>query len=222
MDKSIMNIFCDDIVAQEYDQFYESEKGKAVDRIEKSVVRQLLRSIPVRGNMLELGCGTGHWTKFFCEEGFRVTAIDTSEAMLSEAQKKNIGCATFLRADAAALPFVDESFSVVASITMLEFVEDIHEIFNETDRVLKRDGYLLFGWLNALSELGKKKNSDKIYRHARFYTPDEIRQYLSYFGDPIMQFGVHYSPFFDLLDETDKQDAVHPAFIATLVQKIKR
>lgn len=216
-----MNIFDKNYVAQEYDQFYESEKGKAVDRIEKSVVRQLLRSIPVRGNMLELGCGTGHWTKFFCEEGFRVTAIDTSEAMLSEAQKKNIGCATFLRADAAALPFVDESFSVVASITMLEFVEDIHKIFNETDRVLKRDGYLLFGWLNALSELGKKKNSDKIYQHAHFYTPDEIRQYLSYFGDPIMQFGVYYSPTFDLLDGTDKQDAVHPAFIATLVQKNK-
>ncbi len=102
---------------------------------------------------------------------------------------------------------------------MLEFVEDIHEIFKETDRVLKRDGYLLFGWLNALSELGKKKNSDKIYRHARFYTPDEIRQYLSYFGVPIMQFGVYYSPSLVLLDGTDKQNAVHLAFIATLVQK---
>jgi ubiquinone/menaquinone biosynthesis C-methylase UbiE len=104
----------------------------------------------------------------------------------------------------------------------LEFVEDIHEIFNETDRVLKRDGYLLFGWLNALSELGKKKNSDEIYRHARFYTPDKIRQYLSYFGVPILRFGVYYSPSFDLLDGTDKQDTVHPAFIATLVQKNKK
>jgi ubiquinone/menaquinone biosynthesis C-methylase UbiE len=217
-----MNIFCDDIVAQNYDQFYESEKGRAVDRIEKSVVRQLLRFIPFRGDMLELGCGTGHWTTFFCEEGFRVTAVDTSEAMLSEAKKKDIGCATFLHADAANLPFADESFSVVASITMLEFVEDIHKIFNETDRVLKEDGYLLFGWLNALSELGKKKNSDEIYRHARFYAPDEIRQYLSYFGVPILRFGVCYSPSFDLLDETDKQDTVQPAFIATLVQKNKK
>jgi hypothetical protein len=28
-----MNVFCDDIVAQNYDQFYESEKGRAVDRL---------------------------------------------------------------------------------------------------------------------------------------------------------------------------------------------
>lgn len=217
-----MNVFDKDYVAKNYDQFYESEKGSAVDRIEKSVVRQLLCSIPFRGDMLELGCGTGHWTTFFCEEGFLVTAVDTSEAMFSEAKKKNIGCATFLHANAVDLPFADESFSVVASITMLEFVEDIHKIFHETDRILKEDGYLLFGWLNALSELGKKKNSDEIYRHARFYTPDEIRQYLSYFGVPILRFGVYYSPSFDLLDGTDKQDTVHPAFIATLVQKNKK
>jgi len=30
-----MNIFDKNYVAQNYDQFYESEKGKAVDRIEK-------------------------------------------------------------------------------------------------------------------------------------------------------------------------------------------
>lgn len=214
-----MNVFDKDNVAKNYNQFYESLKGKQVDEIEKAIVRQLIHSMVGRGNMLELGCGTGHWTKFFCKEGFHVTAIDLSEAMLLEAQKKNIRCATFLRTDAANLPFDDNSFSVLASITMLEFVEDVNKIFNEIDRVLKPGGYLLVGWLNALSELGKNKNSDEIYRHARLYTPVEIRQLLSRFGVPQMRFGVHYSSDFDLLDGTDKQDTVNPAFIATLVQK---
>ena len=61
-----MNIFDKNYVAQNYDQFYESEKGRAVDRIEKSVVRQLLRFIPFRGDMLEPDCGTGHRATFFC------------------------------------------------------------------------------------------------------------------------------------------------------------
>ena len=217
-----MNVFDKDYVAKNYDQFYESLKGKQVDEIEKNLVRQLIHSIAGRGNMLELGCGTGYWTTFFCEEGFRITAIDNSLAMLSEVKEKNIRCASFQHADATNLPFDKNNFDVVASITMLEFVNDIETVFQEINRVLKPGGYLLVGWLNALSELGKKKNSDEIYRHARFYTPDKIRQYLSYFGVPILRFGVYYSPSFDLLDGTDKQDTVHPAFIATLVQKNKK
>jgi len=60
--------------------------------------------------MLELGCGTGHWTQFFCEEGFQVTGVDESEAMLERARAKNIAGARFLQADAGNLPFRDQSF----------------------------------------------------------------------------------------------------------------
>lgn len=38
--------------------------------------------------MLELRCGTGHWTQFFTAFGFQVTAVDNSEAMLEIAKKK--------------------------------------------------------------------------------------------------------------------------------------
>jgi ubiquinone/menaquinone biosynthesis C-methylase UbiE len=216
--KFSMNVFSDHSIAESYDRFYLTDRGRSVDQIEKSLIRQHLNSI-LAGNMLELGCGTGHWTEFFCEEGFEVTAIDNSKAMLSLAKRKNISRAAFHKADAAHLPVPDNNFAVITSVTMLEFVKDINEIFNEIDRVLKPGGYLILGWLNALSEMGKNKNTDEIFKHAHFYSPADIDQLLSRFGVPQMSFGVYYSSGFELLDGTDRQDTVQPAFIATFVKK---
>ncbi len=181
-------------------------------------MQEHLKKIPV-GEMLELGCGTGHWTEFFSQKGYRLTAIDESEAMLSIAKKRGIENALFQKADAANLPFPDQSFSVVASVTMLEFVENIDHVFHEIDRILKPGGHLLLGWLNALSELGKNRHNDTIFQQAIFYTPSQIENLLSRFGTPAMSTGVYYSPSFELLDGTEKQNTVHPAFIVTYLQK---
>ncbi|MGD9555746.1 MAG: class I SAM-dependent methyltransferase [Mangrovibacterium sp.] len=170
--------------------------------------------------MLELGCGTGHWTQFFCDEGFHVTGVDESGAMLEQARAKHIVPAGFLEADAGNLPFPDQRFSVISSVTMFEFVDDVNRIFDEIDRVLKPGGCLLCGWLNALSEPAKKKNDSETFRHARFYTPTEVERMLTRFGLPQLSYGVYYSPGFDLLDGTEAQNSVQPAFIASFVQKI--
>jgi ubiquinone/menaquinone biosynthesis C-methylase UbiE len=139
--------------------------------------------------------------------------------MLEQAGMKNIGNATFLKADAASLPFPDQSFSVIASVTMLEFVEDINRVFDEIDRVLKPGGYLVVGWLNALSEMGRKKDHSEVFKQARFYTSAEISRLLSRFGNPQMSPGVYYSSGFELLDGTESKNLVQPAFIASIVQK---
>ena len=213
-----MNIFTDQLVAKNYDRYYQTGIGKSVDKIEKMLVRRCLNQI-FSCEMLELGCGTGHWTRFFCEEGFQVTAIDESGAMLEQARMKNIPIADFLKADAASLPFQDQSFSVISSVTMFEFVDNIDCILDEIDRLLKPGGYLVAGWLNALSETAKSKDNDETFRHAYFYTPAEIEKLLARFGAPRLSYGVYYSSGFELLDGTKNQNTVQPAFIASLVQK---
>ena len=213
-----MNIFTDQLVAKNYDRYYQTGIGKSVDKIEKMLVRRCLNQI-FSCEMLELGCGTGHWTRFFCEEGFQVTAIDESGAMLEQARMKNIPNADFLKADAASLPFEDQRFSVISSVTMFEFVENIDCILDEIDRLLKPGGYLVAGWLNALSETGKNKNNDETFRSACFYTSEEIERLLSRFGVPRLSYGVYYSSGFELLDGTKNQNTVQPAFIASVVQK---
>jgi ubiquinone/menaquinone biosynthesis C-methylase UbiE len=214
-----VNVFKDLQIAQKYDLYYQTSLGESVDRIEKGLIKGYLDSVLSR-EMLELGCGTGHWTQFFCEEGFRVTGVDESDAMLKQARAKNIAAAGFLKADAGKLPFPDQSFSVVSSVTMIEFVDDPERVFYEIDRVLKPGGHFLCGWLNALSEPAKRKDNDETFRHARFYTPEEIGRFLERFGQPHLSYGVYYSPEFELLDGTTIQNSVQPAFIASLVQKI--
>jgi ubiquinone/menaquinone biosynthesis C-methylase UbiE len=214
----IMNVFKDYQIAQKYDSYYQSVQGGSVDSIERLLIQNYLKQI-FSCEMLELGCGTGHWTRFFCEEGFPVTGIDESEFMLEQARAKMIPQAQYLKADATSLPFSDHSFSVISSVTMFEFVENIHTVLDEIDRILKPGGYLLTGWLNALSEVGLKKENSKTFKNAHFYTPEEIGQFMLRFGTPKLNYGVYYSSGFELLDGTKNQDSVQPAFIASLVQK---
>jgi ubiquinone/menaquinone biosynthesis C-methylase UbiE len=140
--------------------------------------------------------------------------------MLSIAENKRIKNAIFIKADAADLPFTEQSFSAIVSVTMLEFVKDLKKVMEEIDRILITGGHLVLGCLNALSELGKNKYNDQVYKHARFFTPADVEHFLSHFGTPQMSYGVYYSPEFELLDGTENQDSVEPAFIAASVKKI--
>jgi ubiquinone/menaquinone biosynthesis C-methylase UbiE len=214
-----MNVFTDPKIAEDYDRFYQTPFGKAIDEIEKRIILDHTRTLTYN-QMLELGCGTGHWTGFFSSQGFEITATDISQTMLQIAETKGIKNAVFLKADASSLNFPDNTFPVIASITMLEFVANTETVLNEIYRVLKPGGHLVLGCLNALSELGKAKSNDEIFKHARFFTPSEIGQLLLMFGaTPYMSYGVYLSSGFGLLDGTSKQNSVEPAFIAVSVQK---
>ena len=67
--------------------------------------------------ILEVACGTGSQALRLAEAGFRITGVDKSMSMLSEAAKKRRhtadGAFFLAGADAAALPFADGVFDAV-------------------------------------------------------------------------------------------------------------
>lgn len=213
-----MNIFFQKDVAKAYDRYYDDDTGKSVDRIEKEMLKKHLTGIKDEV-ILELGCGTGHWTEFLCLQGFRIMAIDNSEPMLEIAKRKKIRNAVFRKADAAQLPFNNRSFTNIVSVAMLEFAEGLTGIFDEIDRVLKPGGRLILGCLNALSESAKNSQEDPVFKHAHFLTSHEIEDILSRFGNPQLSFGVYLNSNYQLLDGTKQQDTVQPAFIVASVNK---
>jgi ubiquinone/menaquinone biosynthesis C-methylase UbiE len=198
------NIFLIPSVAEKYDEYYQNESGKIIDKIEKELFSGHLTDLKER-ELLELGCGTGHWTVFFNSLGFKITAIDQSETMIQIAKSKNIPNASFIKADAAALPFPDNSFNIVTTVTMLEFVEDIDKILDEIERVLKHGGTFIVGCLNKESWLGKNKNNDPVYKNAHFFTIEEVEKMLSRFGKPFITSAVYLSHDFKILDGTEKR-----------------
>lgn len=216
MDSYIKNVFADQEVASDYDSYYAGEFGKRVDQIERATLREFLPE--QKGRLLELGCGTGHWTRYFLEMGFMVTAIDSSEAMLNEARGKSL-MADIIQGDAMALTFPDSTFDCVASITMLEFVTDRKQAIKEAVRVLKPGGNLLLGCLNAESVLVKSSQNDPIFKQGNFLTTNLLQSLLDGLDDIRFRYGVHLDKSFNIVDGLPDSDRFEPAFIGVSGQK---
>ena len=214
--KNNMNVFLKPEIANAYDKYYQSSFGGKVDEIEKDIINRLINNIP-KTEMLELGCGTGHWSDYFSNKGFKITAIDASESMLDIAKSKGID-ADFSIADAQNLPFKDDSFHIISSITMLEFVDDQNAVIQEIYRVLKKDAWLVLGFLNEKSILGTTKHNSETFKNANFLTKEIIKEKLDKFKIIDTKSGVYLNSDFIIMDDKDHGD-IEPIFIVILAQK---
>jgi SAM-dependent methyltransferase len=79
--------------AGEYDQAYASRQDlRSLD--------ELAQGLPINGDVLELACGTGQWTRFLASRGYRVTAVDAAPEMLAVARERVVGLdVEFVQAD---------------------------------------------------------------------------------------------------------------------------
>jgi len=174
-----------DLLADKYDSWYESAKGRMYDRLEKKAISRYLPPDAKGKKLLEVGCGTGHWSGFFSEHGFEVVGVDVSERMIDMAKSKNIPNVSFQVADGYSLPFPDETFDVTAAITTLEFVRDAKAVIREMVRCTRKPGgRLLIGVLNELARLNRnrKQRPESPYAKARLFSPSQLKQLLEPYG----------------------------------------
>jgi SAM-dependent methyltransferase len=168
---SVVNPFDDPDTASGYETWYQAT-GQRADRLEKAVLKQLVARFPPAGSLLEVGCGTGHFTRWFEELGLPAAGRDLSVPMLAEAVRlSSPPCA---HGDVLSLPFSCASFDLVALITTLEFVADPRQALGEALRVSRRG--LLLGGLNRQSLLGRqlKRRGGPIWDAAHLFTPAEL------------------------------------------------
>jgi ubiquinone/menaquinone biosynthesis C-methylase UbiE len=141
----------DEMVASEYESWYEQGFGLWAVRQEELLLHWQLRAFPEAQTLLEVGCGTGYFTRWFAHQGLHVTGLDESPAMLEQARRRN--GQQYLQGDAQALPFEDHSFDLVALITTLEFISDPLQALREALRVARQG--LLIGVLNRQSAMDR-------------------------------------------------------------------
>jgi SAM-dependent methyltransferase len=128
-------------------RFWESQAPHWGDRVNRSgpeylapIAAALLHVRPEPERALDLGTGHGDVALLVAREfpHARVRGVDLSEGMVRRAQARigldPEGRVAFRVADAADLPFEDESFDLVAQLNMPPF-------FAETARVLRPGGY---------------------------------------------------------------------------------
>ena len=142
------NLFDEPSLAQYYEQWYEVGEGHRADLLEKELLGELLGGFSNVQSLLEIGCGTGHFTRYFAAFFPSVVGLDISSAMLQEARRLNADRRMpYFMGDALHLPFSDASFDVVAFITTLEFLNKPQQALKEVGRVARQG--LLLGVFNT-------------------------------------------------------------------------
>jgi ubiquinone/menaquinone biosynthesis C-methylase UbiE len=168
---SISNPFTTPQVVSYYEAWYETT-GKRADRLEKALLEQLLTDFPDSSTILDAGCGTCHFARWFETLGFCATGLDVSWPMLAEAVE--LGGSPCVNGNVLNLPFQDHSFDLVNFVTTLEFVANPGRALAEAVRVARKG--LLLGVLNRKSLLAwRMSRSGKAWwANARLFTPAEL------------------------------------------------
>ena len=216
-----------DLLADSYDSWYAGRRGAMYDRLEKELIVNFLPAEAEGKKLLEVGCGTGHWSRFFSEYGFAVTGVDVSERMIDVAKGKNISNASFEVADGHLLPFGDGTFDLTTAITTLEFVGDTNAVLLEMIRCTRKPGRILLGVLNGLSKVNRQraKSPESPYATARLFSPAEFKELLQPYGQveitvggfvPAQSWLIPFAPWFDRIARTFESQK--GAFIAAVLK----
>ncbi len=98
--------------------------------------------------VLEIGCGAGFMAIALAQRGFRVHAIDSTDAMIEQARRhaEQVEVTNLLSlsiGDTSALTFKDESFDLVLAIGVIPWIEQAELAMQEMARVTRSGGYVL-------------------------------------------------------------------------------
>lgn len=91
---------------------------------------------------LDVGCGTGRWTKYLAPKVGFIEAIDPSDAILT-AEKLLHNCPNVRLSRAATdnLPFADQTFDLGISVGVLHHIPDTQKALNDCVKKIKIGGY---------------------------------------------------------------------------------
>ena len=164
---------------KDYDVWYDTPRRRWIGEHEWSMVSDALKLQP-GDSVLDVGCGTGWFTRRAEAVPTRVVGLDIDPASLAFAQSRSAGHGVYLQGDACALPFADASFDKVMSITALCFVSDWPRALAEIVRV-SRERFAI-GLLNRHSLLYLRKGRQGgagAYSGARWHTRADLMPVLN-------------------------------------------
>ena len=190
IDKKVVDEF-----GEEWMKFHEHDD----DLVEKGGVEyfDILNASMVNSKTyaLDIGCGTGRWTKYLSKKVGFIEAVDPSNAIF--AADKLLGDIKNVRLSQASietLPFADETFDFVMSIGVLHHIPDTRKALYDCVKKVKKGGYFFVYLYYNLERRGP------LYK-ALFKISDLVRNIVSLLPGKIKHFVcdilavIFYMPF---------------------------
>jgi ubiquinone/menaquinone biosynthesis C-methylase UbiE len=140
-----------------------------------------LRECAITGNVLELGCGNGTYSKVLSETAENVYATDFSDEMVEacKSRLKSFENITVEKQNCFNLSYNDKNFDAIVMINLLHVIPNPEQAVKEAIRVLKPEGDLIvisfcMEDMSFLNKLGM------IYRYMKTYgKPPQTAQKLT-------------------------------------------
>lgn len=158
-----------------YENYYEG-KYKRAEQEQKHVMKNLIKTDQRVQNLLEFGCGTTRFTRWWHEIGLEATGADISPFMLSQALHRWGG--DLVMADSHHMPFKNDSYDALVFMNTFEYYREPKKVILEAARVAKY-GFAM-GMMNKLTpkfirrRVQQAFGANEYYRTATFYTPKTL------------------------------------------------
>ncbi|MCF4101568.1 class I SAM-dependent methyltransferase [Gillisia sp. M10.2A] len=165
---------------------------------EVAAIQQQLLKLPENINGIEVGLGTGQFSKALgIKEG-----IEPAEEMAKKARKRGI---EVMKAVAENLPYRAMHFDFVLFVTICH-LHNIKAAFNEAHRVLKPGGSILIGFLDKDQAVAKqydeKRHRSTFFKNAIYHSVSQVEKLLK--AAKFKEFEYNQTLFGESLDEIKK------------------
>jgi SAM-dependent methyltransferase len=182
--------------AIEYEEWY--DKNPTVFESELTAIRRMLSNSPSKG--LEVGLGSNKFSKAL---GIK----DGIDPLFAKRSNENNNGLHEKNGSGEKIPFEDFYFDFVLMATCISYFYDLKKAFTEANRVLKRDGALIIGFIEKESIVGnfhkENRNKNSFYKFAAFYKTSEIIAQIKEAGFHDFDF---FQTFFNGLDENNEKE----------------
>lgn len=150
--------------------FTEAEIQRAGEQYFDIVTNVMLNKDSV---CLDIGCGSGRWSKYISQRAGFVEAIDPSEAVIPAVKlTQPCGNVRVTRAGYGCIPFERESFDFVFSLGVVHHLPDTQSAITEAATMVKKNGWLLLYIYYSLD------NRSGVYKFI-FSCSDVMRRFIS-------------------------------------------
>ena len=122
-----------------YNEHYFTDVNKYTPDFFEGAAQYIIQQTDgAKGDVLEVGCGTGYLMKHLLAHGVNITGIDYSQWAVEHAMPECAG--RIFQGDALNIPYPDQRFDLVVSWSLLEHIsdKDIPQALKELRRIGKR------------------------------------------------------------------------------------